>query len=1666
MTAAKDVPAEGLTFSYNFTLAETGKREIWVRVGHEWDRSPFQWRVDGGAWSVAASLDPTMNLQRSGEKTGTVLGWLRLAERELSAGKHTLSFCWGRPETGNLVGMLDCACVAVPGFVPNYKWKPGENYRNELAMPAAGKVYEVPAARGAERVEVSLNDLWEAAPWDLFLVDEPSRLRGERELPALQSLHWYGMKAPGSIDNVLSSLSMSQRCIMRTRFSVSEGGADRGYQLDFQRFGSIVSVFVNGVYCGESKGLATGWRCDVSTAVKTGKNELALVFKGPVYGLLGPIYQFRSIKEFEAEQERHKKLGNRLYWSPRRQDRGCAGLPTRSAGDFGFTEPLTLISAGSVYAGDVFCKPSVVNKRLDIELTVFNALKQDAEEITIRNEVIPWNSGRGGPAECVFKPLTISWKRGAVQSRAPARQFSLSQTWDNPRLWWPDNPHLYWLKTIIEVDGKVVDERLTRFGFRELDWSTHVFKINGVRWHMWADQWAGKSIDEFLKYAQRTGRNNFRIWNHGPFGMPLRAALERFDEAGMLVRFTGIMDGQVMGYCTEFGRPDTSLPRDKNGRWPNAPNEELFSNWHDQLEAWVRTFRNHPSIYIWSLENEITYIASNNSNNHSLTDPAMLQAWQRLHVVDPTRPVMVDGGNCLRDESLPVNGSHYGELSGCSVGDMPDAAYTARERWYNTYQRGAWRMVENRPIMCGEEFFANGHGTEGMAWIGGESSFLSLTDCRPARDLFARVLSEGYRWNDVASWHFWLEDSATKQRANSWSPVAVHCRQWNWTFGPGEKIARTLRVYNNTSKSDPIAVVWSYSVDGKRVDGGERTCALPAGGDEIFEVAFTVPSVPRRSAAAFLLTAVRGGQEVFRDEKPSFVLGPDALDTSLLKAGDLAVYDPRGDVKRYLAARRVAFTDVPKPDGIADSAKIIIVGTDAIRDGAEAGDVRWLRYAAAGKRVIVLDQSFPLRGQAIPADALPTERVGRIGFSENLRHKVFAGFEQPDFFTWDNDHILYRNAYRKGTRGGKSLLQCDDRLQYTALLECPVNDGLLVLNQLAIGSRLERCGTARRMLANLLAYAADYRQVITPVTMVMNGTNRRAKALQSLGLTADAAADPVAALAPEKRIVIVDASAQNLAKLAAAMDRVDAFTAAGGWLFLWGLTPEGLGSYNKVVQAEHFIRPFAMEKVTLPDVRDGLTDGLTLRDVVMDTGERVFKWMSMKFPDHEAFTYVIDHLDAAPFAKMPSLTELGVDPKMGSAKPGFDHYPYNMFNGFSWRESWRFIYALHAKSGYKTKWPMTFARSVEMERASMNFSYTAPAAVRFWFGDDPKAVEFPAQSGANEFDLGGRKAKVLTVEIVDPDPAKGSVMGIDSFRIEQKRAASYLKAVRPLLKTGALMRYDRGAGGILLCQLNLLDSERNPVNSDKKRNILRVLLGNLGAQFGGGQMLVSGSKGLRYEPVKLPDNIFNEFPNRLGTSGANLSAVPGGNQVMGGIEWNLADFLTSPIPGIIVLKGKAGEREAVTRIPVGRKADALFFLHTFNRNDDGRKWQSEYDKAAAVVVGRGSGKSDKRLVLPELPVVFQYVVHYEDGQSVTFPVRLNDGVQHWLQAGKPADLTAAKVAWSRPMSGLSNGVLYAMPWNNPRPQSAIASVDMVPASDEKDLGTPALFAISAGSMTK
>ena len=809
------------------------------------------------------------------------------------------------------------------------------------------------------------------------------------------------------------------------------------------------------------------------------------------------------------------------------------------------------------------------------------------------------------------------------------------------------------------------------------------------------------------------------------------------------------------------------------------------------------------------------------------------------------------------------------------------------------------------------------------------------------------MATEGYRWAGLGAVHFWMTDG-TGGIYNSWQPVAVLCRQWNWTFAAGSKVARTLKVFNDTRFADPIDVTWQLNVGPSAVAQGVNKFNVAPGTAEQFEITLDVPRAGKsRTTGQLVLTASRGGKEVFRDVKPLVIIDANGAARPHLAKSDLLVLDPSGSVKARLAARGIDFSEIPSFDALPAKARVVLVGANALTP-EQSTSPKWLELAADGTRVIVLEQAHPLHYQAIAADLEPTGYVGRVAFSENLEHPVFAGLGQEDFFTWSKDHVVYRNAYKKAVKGCRSLVQCEPELACTAMVECQVNDGLMILCQLVVGEKLAFDPVAQRLFDNTLNYAADYQVSRKQTVLVADAQSPWARTLSASGLKYDLQSNVGAALTEGKHeIVVAQATPATLRSLVEKRELLQAFTDRGGYVMLCGLTPAGLADFDRLVGFHHAIRPFEMERVTLATPNDPLMAGLTARDVVMESSEQVTQWGGDKFMASDVFSYVVDLNDIAPFCKIPG-PEYFHNPGAG---PGWDHWPRNMVNGFTSADSWKYSFTIAYGKGEPLSWSMELPKEEEIVEISILPApiFNRIARLKLTFdGGDPLTLELAGTPGRQFLPVPPHRARRLGIEVV-PVEGKDPLVGIDNLRIRVTRPADFSQRVRPMLNLGAMVHYPMGQGGVILNNLLLQDKEHVPVNAQKKQNIVSTILRNLGATFAGGRIVTAAQ--MRFLPVP-----FNEQANAYLTKGhgtfpdADLSTLPVGEQKFAGVTYKINDFRTSPVPSCVMLRGPGvdGRLPAEATIKVGRMADALFFLQAFIQGQEwrrtirtsGRRWRS------------------------------------------------------------------------------------------------------------------------------
>ena len=190
----------------------------------------------------------------------------------------------------------------------------------------------------------------------------------------------------------------------------------------------------------------------------------------------------------------------------------------------------------------------------------------------------------------------IASQRALVPARSKAT-LKGSTTLANPRLWGPpptQQPNRYVAVSTIRQGGKVVDRFETRFGIRSIRFDPDKgvivngerIPLRGVNNHhdlgALGAAFNVRAAERQLEILREMGTNAIRM-SHNP---PAPELLDLTDRMGFLV-----IDEMFDSWKQKKTALDFHL---------------IFPDWHEQdLRAMLRRDRNHPSVFLWSIGNEV-----------------------------------------------------------------------------------------------------------------------------------------------------------------------------------------------------------------------------------------------------------------------------------------------------------------------------------------------------------------------------------------------------------------------------------------------------------------------------------------------------------------------------------------------------------------------------------------------------------------------------------------------------------------------------------------------------------------------------------------------------------------------------------------------------------------------------------------------------------------------------------------------------------------------------------------------------------------------------------------------------------------------------------------------------------------------------------------------------
>jgi hypothetical protein len=384
---------------------------------------------------------------------------------------------------------------------------------------------------------------------------------------------------------------------------------------------------------------------------------------------------------------------------------------TRWYNGSGIYRPAWLIATHDVRVpvwGTFVTTPEV--SRDSATVSIATRVRNDSKQAVEANLVSIILDGGGKQVGSVETPQSIAANK--------EHRFEQSVKVANPMLWSPDTPRLYTVRHEVRVDGKVVDQYETPFGIRWFEFDANKgFSLNGE--HMlikgvcvhheagclgaafWVDAWKRR-----LQTLKELGCNAIRM-SHNP---PAPELLDLCDTMGFLV-----MDEAF----DEWALPKKKWITGRNNGQPGSQGyAKDFAEWSTRdIQSMVERDRNHPSIILWSIGNEIDYprdpyydpsMNDNSPDRPQATDLPAIAAKlvKAIKELDTTRPVTAALANISASnktgypETLDVVGYNYTETA--YRGDhekFPARKIIGSE---NSQNFQAWQPVIDLPYATGQ----------------------------------------------------------------------------------------------------------------------------------------------------------------------------------------------------------------------------------------------------------------------------------------------------------------------------------------------------------------------------------------------------------------------------------------------------------------------------------------------------------------------------------------------------------------------------------------------------------------------------------------------------------------------------------------------------------------------------------------------------------------------------------------------------------------------------------------------------------------------------------------------------------------------------------------------------------------------------------------------------
>lgn len=747
----------------------------------------------------------------------------------------------------------------------------------------------------------------------------------------------------------------------------------------------------------------------------------------------------------------------------------------------GIWQDVYLESRPNVSLADVSIRTSVRENRLDVDAAVIHSsvrtLKNSYKAILYVRENVDSTSSP------ILQAETTSL---VMNDHGDSSRLRFRLDWEDAKYWNPEQPNLYKLELLLLTGDEVLDRLELRFGFREIWTEGSQFILNGspinLRGDSWHFQGAIQQTQEYVRnwygMCKEAGVNCVRLHAepHPTYYLDIA------DEMGML----------IVGETAIYGSSKSMA----------ADHPDFIANCKSHVRRLVERDRNHPSLILWSVQNEMRWVDGRDIFKQHI--PSMMDLIREL---DSRRPIIVEGDNRLLSKELTEVESRHYNIDGTIDGWDRNVPLVFGEHggwWYVCPQNSsmyvglsAYRNTDEcvKGLAEKERLFVEYARRQGVSGISTfnfahyfmramperdfvlPSSNLNTADPKPkVIPKYSLTLNNGLLPKEYP---LYIKNPSFSIMEASFKPATMIPAEYNHSFFDDEPILRSFDVYNDTFRASNTRIEIEVLQESEILHKEQLEFYQGPADHRNITISWNPEHVSVQSPMQLLAV-------MFHDNKPVHELKLQyKLYPSSMKSEPISVKLPVAFIGReqefYLINTLLPNCTRVMSKQIKDLFQDHLLIAGSSLEDEDDLEMSLQEYVDKGGRLLLLEQKHLSLG------ALAISRQDFIrAHAGSYNHPVLQGLDNDDFMHWDEMILengptpIIHAAFEKPLIGDfNMILECsagdfgDGGDLWSPLLEYRGGSGLFIANQLQIMDHFHRVPAACSLLRNMVAYAGN-----------------------------------------------------------------------------------------------------------------------------------------------------------------------------------------------------------------------------------------------------------------------------------------------------------------------------------------------------------------------------------------------------------------------------------------------------------------------------------------------------------------------------------------------------------------------------------------------------------------